>query len=67
MEGVFSVDHHNPVMYSVSGACFVLPGFGISSLTSKFSGGRSHCHGKHCLVVEMNGLTISWYFTKSGV
>lgn len=67
MEVTLSVDHCNPVMYSVSGACLVLPGFGISSMTSEYMGGRTKCHAKHCLAVEMNGLTISWHFRQLGI
>lgn len=48
---MFSVDYHNPVVYSVSGAHLVLPGFGISSMTSTYMGERIKCHGKHCLAV----------------
>lgn len=58
----FSVDHHKQVIYFISGACLVLPGFGVISLTSKYVGGRTKCHGKDCLAVDLNGLTISWNF-----
>lgn len=64
---MFSVDHHNPVVYSVSGACLVLPGLGISSITSKYMDGRTKCYGKHCLAVEINGLTIRQKFLQLGI
>lgn len=67
VEVMFSADHHNPVMCSDSGACLVLPGFGISSMTSKYMGGRTKHHGKHCLAVEVNGLTVSWNFRQLGI
>lgn len=37
---MFSVDHRNAIMHSVSGAHLFLPGFGISSMTIKFMSGK---------------------------
>lgn len=67
VEVAFSVDHHKLVMYSVSRACLVLPGFGISSMRSKYVGGRTKCCGKHCLAVDLSGLTISWSFRQLSI
>lgn len=58
--GDISVVHHNPVMYSVSGACLILPGFGISAMTGMEK--LNKCHREYCLAVEKNSLTISWNF-----
>lgn len=57
VEVTFLVFHHNPVTYSVSGVCLILPGFGISAVEEP-----TKCHGKYCLAVEKNSLTLSWNF-----
>lgn len=60
LEVTFLVVHHNPVMYSVSGDCLILPGFGISAVAGVEE--PTKCCGKYCLAVEKNSLTLSWNF-----
>lgn len=54
---------NNPILSQsnpVSGACLILPGFGISAVTGVEE--PTKCHGKYCLAVEQNSLTLKLEF-----